>query len=76
MVSPRIIRNLKREFRRSALAKTGMVLVVVVLLSAILAPFIAPHNPTTQNLENAQKPPLGFSRTVETTSSQLVNGSV
>jgi peptide/nickel transport system permease protein len=76
MVSPRIIRNLKREFRRSALAKTGMVLVVVVLLSAIFAPFIAPHNPTAQNLENAQKPPLGFSRTVETTSSQLVNGSV
>jgi peptide/nickel transport system permease protein len=76
MVSPRVIRNLKREFSRSALAKTGLLLVFVVLVMAIFAPFIAPHNPTTQELDNAQQPPLGFSRTVETTSSELVNGSV
>jgi peptide/nickel transport system permease protein len=76
MVSPRVLRNLKREFRRSALAKTGLVLVAVVLFAAVFAPFIAPHNPTTQNLERAQLPPLGFTETENRTSSQLVNGSI
>ncbi|HKJ58535.1 MAG TPA: ABC transporter permease, partial [Halobacteriales archaeon] len=75
MVSPRVLRNLRREFRRSALAKTGLVLVVLVLAVAIFAPFVAPHDPTEQNLENRRQPPLGFSRTAETTTSQMVNGS-
>ncbi|MDZ7702465.1 MAG: hypothetical protein U5J98_10640 [Halobacteriales archaeon] len=66
MVSPRVLRNLKREFRRSALAKTGLVLVLLVLFVAVFAPFVAPHNPTTQDLDNARLPPLGFTRTVET----------
>jgi len=76
MVSPRVLRNLKREFKRSALAKTGLVLVVVVVTVAIFAPFVAPHNPTAQDLDNRRQPPLGFSRTVETTSSEMVNGSI
>jgi len=76
MVSPRVIRNLKREFRRSALAKTGLLLAFIVVFVAIFAPFVAPHNPTTQNLDNSRQPPLGFTRTVESTSSELVNGSV
>ena len=76
MVSPRVLRNLRREFRRSALAKTGLVLVVLVLAVAIFAPFVAPHDPTEQNLENRRQPPLGFSRTAETTTSQMVNGSI
>jgi peptide/nickel transport system permease protein len=76
MVSPRVIRNLKREFSRSALAKTGLILVFVVLFVAIFAPFVAPHNPTTQNLDNSRQPPLGFTRTVESSSSQMVNGSI
>ena len=76
MVSPRVLRNLKREFRRSALAKTGLLLVFVIVFVAIFAPFVAPHNPTAQDLDNARQPPLGFSRTVETSSSELVNGSI
>jgi peptide/nickel transport system permease protein len=76
MVSPRVIRNLKREFRRSALAKTGLVLVGVVLFAAVFAPFVAPHDPTTQNLEESELPPLGFTQTENRTSSQLVNGSI
>ena len=35
-ISPRVKRNLKREFQRSALAKLGLVLVVGILLVAIL----------------------------------------
>jgi peptide/nickel transport system permease protein len=76
MFSPRVIRNLKREFRRSALAKTGLVLVVGVLLVAVFAPFVAPHNPTAQDLNDTQKPPYGFSRTIETSTTQVVDGEV
>ena len=76
MVSPRVLRNLKREFRRSSLAKTGLVLVLLVVGVAIFAPFVAPHDPTDQNLDNRRQPPLGFSRTAETTTSQMVNGSI
>ncbi len=76
MVSPRVLRNLKREFRRSALAKTGLVLIVLILVMAVFAPLIAPHDPTTQNLNQSRLPPIGFERTTETTTSQLVNGSI
>jgi peptide/nickel transport system permease protein len=61
-ISPRTRRNLRRELRGSALAKVGIVLLVVVLLLATFAPLVAPWNPTKQDTENAQQPPLGFSR--------------
>jgi len=75
-MSPRTWRNLKREFRRSALAKVGAVLFGGVVLVAVFAPLLAPHNPTAQHLDLEFLPPLGFSasRTVSTT--QMVNGSV
>ena len=75
-ISPRTIRNLKKELRGSLLAKAGVALVVVVLLAAVFAPFIVPQSPTTQTLEDNQLPPLGFSgqKTVEST--EVVNGSV
>jgi peptide/nickel transport system permease protein len=62
-VSPRTVRNLHREYHRSVLAKIGIVLVVAVLLMAVFAPLVAPWNPTAQTLDNAQQPPLGFTRT-------------
>ena len=61
-VSPRTRRNLARELRGSALAKIGIVLLVVVLLLATFAPLVAPWNPTKQTTENSQLPPLGFDR--------------
>ncbi|MFC7234065.1 ABC transporter permease [Halosegnis marinus] len=61
-VSPRTVRNLKSELRSSALAKVGIVLLVVVILTATFAPLVAPWNPTDQNSSNARQPPLGFSR--------------
>jgi peptide/nickel transport system permease protein len=75
-ISPRTIRNLRQEYRSSALARVGIVLVVVVLLAAAFAPLLAPHNPRTQNLEEAQLPPLGFTDTEQQTRSEMVNGSV
>jgi len=76
MVSPRVVRNLKKEFRNSALAKLGLVLVVGILLVAVFAPFIAPHDPTEQELERTQLPPLGFTKTTEETTSEMVDGEI
>ena len=76
MVSSRVIRNLKKEFRQSGLAKLGLALVVLILLTAVFAPFIAPHNPTDQQLNQSELPPIGFSETAERTSSQMVDGEI
>ncbi len=76
MVSPRVIRNLKKQFRNSLLPKIGLMLVVVILLVAVFAPLIAPHDPTAQNLNQTQLPPLGFTETTNETSAQLVDGEV
>ncbi|ELZ43811.1 binding-protein-dependent transporters inner membrane component [Halorubrum californiense DSM 19288] len=76
MVSSRVIRNLKKEFRQSGLAKLGLALVVLITLTAVFAPFIAPHNPTDQQLDQSELPPIGFSQTEERTSSQMVDGEI
>jgi len=75
-VSPRTVRNLKKEFRRSTLAKIGIVLVLAIILIAVFAPFVALHNPEEQRLEQTQLPPLGFSETTEQTSSETVDGEI
>ncbi|MFC7226604.1 ABC transporter permease [Salinirubellus salinus] len=75
-ISPRVKRNLKREFRRSGLAKLGLVLVVGIILVAVFAPFVAPHNPTTQRLNQSELPPMGFSKTTNTTTSEFVDGEI
>ncbi|HET7322959.1 MAG TPA: ABC transporter permease [Halococcus sp.] len=76
MISPRTLRNLKKTFRQSGLAKFGVGLFVVVVFVAIFAPFLAPHNPTTQHLDKKLLPPLGFSRTVTQTSPEMVDGAM
>ncbi|ERH13330.1 MAG: ABC-type dipeptide/oligopeptide/nickel transport system, permease component [halophilic archaeon J07HB67] len=76
MVSDRVRRNLANEFRGSVLAKLGVVLVLLVVFVAIFAPFVAPHNPTTQDLDNAERPPLGIVQTEQRTTSEVVDGEV
>jgi peptide/nickel transport system permease protein len=76
MVSPRLIRNLKRELRRSTMAKLGIAIVVVLLVVAVFAPLIAPYNPTEQNLDNSFQPPMGFSSAVTQEVPLQENGSV
>jgi len=76
MVSPRVIRNLKKQFRSSLLPKLGLLLVVVVILVAVFAPLVAPHDPTAQNLNQTELPPLGFSKTVNVTSAEVVDGEI
>ncbi len=76
MISPRTLRNLKKEFGRSGLAKLGVALFALVILVAVFAPFLAPHNPKTQHLDKKLLPPIGFSRTVVQTSPEMVNGTM
>lgn len=75
MIMPRIRRQLKREFRRSLLAKIGVSLFAIILVSAMLAPLIAPHDPTEQNLSNSRLPPVGFGGEKNITTNEQVNGS-
>jgi peptide/nickel transport system permease protein len=76
MLSPRVIRNLKKQFRNSLLPKIGLLLVVGILLVAVFAPLIAPHDPTAQNLNRTELPPLGFTKTVSETNAQMVDGEL
>ena len=76
MVSPRTLRNLRRELRNSALAKIGIVILVIVFVVAVFAPIIAPHNPTNQTLNDKRQPPIGFTVTEQQTKSEMVNGSI
>lgn len=75
-VSPRTVRNLKHQFRSSLMAKIGVVMLLVVILVTLFAPFLAPHDPRAQNLEKAQLPPLGFSGTENVTTTEFVDGEV
>ena len=46
-----------RRFRRNRLALLGMCMALAVVLVALFAPLLAPHNPLTQNLSDTLKGP-------------------
>jgi peptide/nickel transport system permease protein len=46
-----------RAFRRSRTAMVGLVIIALFLLIALLAPLIAPHNPTAFSLSEQLSPP-------------------
>ena len=45
------------RIRRNRLAMAGLIIVAILLLVAVFAPWIAPHDPFVQNLGNRLKPP-------------------
>ena len=45
------------RIRRNNLAMAGLVIVTILVLVALFAPWIAPHDPFVQNLGNRLKPP-------------------
>lgn len=69
MISDRVRASLRRELRTSLLAKAGLGLVLFILLVAVFAPFLAPHDPNEQRVgtgdreDRSDLPPLGFSYT-------------
>lgn len=48
-----------RRFRRNKLAMTGLVVVGILIVLALLQPFISPYDPYDQNLLNTLAPPGG-----------------
>ncbi|WP_435364747.1 ABC transporter permease [Haloarchaeobius sp. DYHT-AS-18] len=75
-LSPRTVRNLKKELARNELAKIGIAIVVLVVCVAVFAPFVAPDRPTKQNLEESRLPPVGFSEKSVQEVQVKENGSV
>ena len=47
------------RFIRNRLAVFGFIIVVIVIVNALFAPLIAPHNPTRQNYDALLQPPSG-----------------
>lgn len=64
MISDRVKASLKREFRQSRMAQVGLILVVLVMLTATFAPMLAPHDPTKSQIgtggteDKSDLPPL------------------
>lgn len=59
-VGTRFVSSLGRTLRKLAdepLGMAGFIVLAVLLVVAIFAPWIAPHNPSIQSLENALQPP-------------------
>ena len=61
MIRKRTLKSLKREFDRSSLAKLGVSILLLMIIAAVFAPVIAPHDPLEQNLNKKNQPPVGIS---------------
>lgn len=69
-----------RRFRRQHIAMAALGFIVVLILTAFFAPWIAPHDPTEQNLRNSLAGPnrdnwLGADRLGRDTLSRLIFGA-
>lgn len=71
MISDRIKRSLKTELRTSRLAQIGIMLLAIIFITSLFAPFFAPHNPTEQRVssdpevDRTDYPPVGMTYTSE-----------
>ena len=52
-----LVRDAFRKMRRNPGAMVGLVVLTLMILSALLAPLIAPHDPIVQNSQAIRKPP-------------------
>lgn len=59
--APRRTRGRRRIRRGSAIGSVGLGIVVLVALTAVLAPWISPHDPSRQNLAAFLQPPVWIS---------------
>ena len=49
--------DVARHFMRNRLAVAGLIIVILLIFTAIFAPFLAPADPAKQNLEDKRTPP-------------------
>lgn len=52
------VQSLSQELRRDKAGFIGVVVIVCLILVAVAAPIIAPHNPTSQDLRSRLTPPV------------------
>jgi len=57
MLSSRTRQNLIDVFRQSLIPKIGLFLMLLMTVSGMFAPFLAPHDPTVQRAEIGNQPP-------------------
>ncbi len=53
----RVLKGIISVFRRSRTATLGMMLVLIITMVAVLAPYIAPHDPLTLDMTIRREPP-------------------
>jgi peptide/nickel transport system permease protein len=53
------LRDIWRRYKRNKLAVVGLVVVIILMIIAILQPFITPFDPMEQNPVNSRNPPSG-----------------
>ena len=74
MISRRTRASLKSELRSNPIAILGVALFISLLVGAIFAPIIAPHDPTRQYSSENHLAPIGFGSEGERT--ELVDGEI
>lgn len=80
MISKRLKQSLRSELRTSLMAKIGLVLILLILIVAMFAPFLAPHHPTETRVsddpevDKTDLPPIGMG--YETSETRLVDGEM
>lgn len=52
--------RIRRSFKKTPSAWVGVALIVLLILAAVMAPVLAPFDPTEQNLLSRLKPPIGW----------------
>ncbi len=60
MISKRTQTSLKRELRSNPIAILGVVLFMSLVIGALFAPILAPHDPTRQYSTENHQAPIGF----------------
>ena len=82
MISERTRRNMYKELRSSRLAQIGIIIMVLLFVTAAFAPIIAPHDPEQQQVgtggtdDMTDLPPIGFSASENVTKFDMEAGEM
>jgi peptide/nickel transport system permease protein len=60
MIKQRTKQSLKKELRTNKAALLGVIVFSTLVFAGVFAPFLAPHDPTTQYTDKTHQAPLGF----------------
>ncbi|WP_276255966.1 ABC transporter permease [Halomontanus rarus] len=75
MISDRTRAALRTELRANTVATIGVIVLVCLVLMAIFAPVLAPHDPTDQDSSRNHQPPVFFGGDDEQTT-RMIDGEI